>query len=172
MLVALTGTPGTGKSTVAKLLPYKVLDLNCMVREGLNLGVDEDRGCLEADMDALALKIKELVGASPEVIVLEGHLSHHFASLAVVLRLSPKVLRLRLLARGYSERKIKENLEAEALDVILVEAVEQCHEVHEIDTIDLHPEEVARLVVGVIRGDLHMPPGRVDWFDEVDFDLG
>ena len=54
MRIALTGTPGTGKTTVAGLLPYRVIDINALVKGGMNLGIDPDRGCLEADMDALA----------------------------------------------------------------------------------------------------------------------
>ncbi|NYT01208.1 MAG: AAA family ATPase, partial [Methanosarcinales archaeon] len=121
MHIALTGTPGTGKTTVAGLLPWPVVDVNALVREGLHLGVDPERGCLEADMVALAARIEELPGE--ETTVLEGHFSHHFAPRAVVLRLHPRELRVRLAARGYSQEKIRENLEAEALDVVLVEAV-------------------------------------------------
>ena len=54
MRIALTGTPGTGKTTVAALLPYRVIDLNALVKGGLNLGTDPERGCLEADMDGLS----------------------------------------------------------------------------------------------------------------------
>ena len=44
MQIALTGTPGTGKTTVAHLLPYRVIDINALVREGLNFGTDPKRG--------------------------------------------------------------------------------------------------------------------------------
>ena len=44
MQIALTGTPGTGKTTVAGLLPYKVIDINALVRGGMNLGTDPERG--------------------------------------------------------------------------------------------------------------------------------
>ncbi len=54
MQIALTGTPGTGKTTIAALLPYKVIDINALVKGGMNFGKDPERGCLEADMDALA----------------------------------------------------------------------------------------------------------------------
>ena len=43
-------------------------------------------------------------------------------------------LEMRLKSRGYSEEKIKENIEAEALDVILVEAFEWCKKVFEVNT--------------------------------------
>ena len=97
MQIALTGTPGTGKTTVAALLRYRVLDINSLVRGGMNLGQDPERGCLEADMDALAGHLDSL--ESEETVILEGHFSHHFADWAIVLRLSPAALRLRLEKR-------------------------------------------------------------------------
>lgn len=165
MRIALTGTPGTGKTTVARLLPYPVLDINSLVKGGMNLGADPLRGCLEADMDALADHLVAI--DSEETLILEGHFSHHFADWSIVLRLNPAALRLRLVERGYSEEKIRENLEAEALDVILVEATEMCSRVDEIDTTDKSPAEVAELVAKVIEGRLRLAPGQVDWL--IDF---
>jgi len=164
MQIALTGTPGTGKTTVASLLPYRVIDINALVKEGLNLGVDPERGCLEADMDALEQRLN--VMDTGELTILEGHFSHFFASWAIVLRLSPEVLRERLELRGYSKEKIKENLEAEALDLILAESVENCSRVDEIDTTGRSPQEVAELVIRIIKGELMLPPGQVDWLED------
>ena len=44
MQIALTGTPGTGKTTIAGLLPYKVIDINALVKAGMNFGKDPERG--------------------------------------------------------------------------------------------------------------------------------
>jgi adenylate kinase len=165
MQIALTGTPGTGKTTVAGFLPYRVIDINALVRGGMNMGTDPERGCLEADMDALAQRLKEL--DSDDISILEGHFSHHFADRSIVLRLAPSALRLRLEARGYLPEKIRENLEAEALDVILIEAVQFCQQVDEIDTTGKAAPQVAELVARIIKGELDQPPGQVDWL--IDF---
>ena len=100
------------------------------------------------------------------ITIIEGHISHYFTDSAIVLRLDPKELKKRLIARGYSEKKIRENLEAEALDVILIEAVEFCDRVDEIDTTGLSPAEVADLVVGIIQGKIRQPPGQVSWLED------
>jgi len=169
MRIALTGTPGTGKTTVAALLPYRVIDLNVLVKGGLNLGTDPDRGCLEADMDGLEQKLAEM--DTDELTVLEGHFAHYFADEAVVLRLAPSELKKRLEARGYTETKIQENLESEVIDVILVEAVEFCGRVSEIDTTGRSPQEVADLVVKAINKEIDLGPGQVDWLEDF-FDPG
>lgn len=179
MRIALTGTPGTGKSTVAALLPCRVIDINALVKDGLNLGVDPERGCLEADMDGLEKRLDELDAANSDnaaddtkandaakIAILEGHISHYFADWAIVLRLNPKELRKRLQARGYSDKKIRENLEAEALDVILIEAMEFCNRVDEIDTTGLSPAEVADVVVGIIQGKIRRLPGQVSFLED------
>ncbi len=161
MRIALAGTPGTGKTTVAALLPYRVIDINALVKGGLNLGIDPKRGCLNADMDALAGRLQEMDPGKTSIV--EGHFSHHFADWCIVLRLAPFELKKRLEARGYSQEKIRENLEAEALDVILVEATELCSRVDEIDTTGKTPKEVAWLVTRIVDGELALPPGQVDW---------
>ncbi|MDD5768796.1 MAG: AAA family ATPase, partial [Methanothrix sp.] len=67
MRIALTGTPGTGKTTAAKLLPFRVIDLNALIRdEGLSLGTDPERGCLIADVDLLAKRVEELAPEEDE----------------------------------------------------------------------------------------------------------
>jgi adenylate kinase len=172
MRIALTGTPGTGKTTVAKLLPFRVIDINGLIKdEGLSLGTDRERGCLIADVDSLAKRVEELAPEKDEeMVILEGHFSHQLAAEAIVLRTSPKVLRVRLALRGYPEKKVRENLEAEALDVILVEAAEWCDRTSEIDTTGRSPQEVAELVVGILRREIEMPPGKIDWTGEMEFD--
>ena len=167
MRVALTGTPGTGKTTVSKHLPYRIVDVNALVKEGLNFGTDPERECLEADMEGLGKKLDQMGLDSGEIVVLEGHLSHYFADDAIILRLSPLELKARLQARGYSEKKIMENIEAEALDVILIDALENCSQVREIDTTCRSPHEVADLVVKTIRREIDMLPGDIDWLDQL-----
>lgn len=163
MLIALTGTPGTGKTSVAALLPYHIIDINAIVKGGLNLGTDPERGCLVADMDRLEQKLAEM--DTDEPTILDGHFSHYFADEAIVLRLSPTELKKRLEARGYSNSKIQENLESEALDLILIEAVEFCNHVSEIDTTGKTIQEVRDYVVKTIRKEIVFEPGQVDWLE-------
>lgn len=166
MIVALTGTPGTGKSTVARMVDagFKVVDLNALIKEGYNLGTDPVRGSLIADLDRLADYVEKLHGD----YVIEGHIAHLLpADVVVVLRAAPGALRQRLAERGWSQAKIDENVEAEALDVILIEALETHDRVHEIDVTNMTAEDVADAVREIARGTDKYKPGSVDFSEEL-----
>lgn len=179
-MIALTGTPGTGKTSICTFLKqyYRVIDLNALIiGEGLHTGKDEQRGSLKADMDALQTRVDELVTDKTATVIIEGHLSHQLTGLdgVIVLRTRPGVLAHRLENRGYPPQKVQENLEAEALDVILVEAVEWYERVYELETTMTMPEDAAFEVHSMIQllesgehEQLHKYlPGHFDWSEEV-----
>lgn len=163
--LAITGTPGTGKTTVAELVADRtgldVVHLNDRIREeGLYTDRDEERDSLVADFDAVRESLGDWSG------ILESHLAHHFdAEAAVVLRCAPEELTERLEARGESDAKVSENVESEALDVVLGEAVAGVGEdrVYEIDTTGRDPDAVADDVVAVLRGERDPSAGTVDF---------
>ncbi len=169
MTTALTGTPGVGKTTVSKVLDrrgYEVLDLNDFIKDrGLRGDRDVDRGSFEIDIG----RLKEAYhGEKLDPDIVEGHLSHHLSiSPTIVLRCSPSELEKRMEEKGWNEEKIDENLEAEMLDTILIEALETCDEVYEVDTTGKGPEEVASAVEEIMKGEVKKyEPGTVDWSEE------
>jgi adenylate kinase len=167
MKIALTGTPGTGKSTVADILsPYiKVVHVNDLIKGGYNTGADEERGgALIADLDRLSEYVTSLDGD----VLLEGHVSHLLpADMVIVLRASPSALKERLSVRGYADGKIRENVEAEALDIILVESLDANENVYEINTTNMTAMEVRDAVLEIMRGTDRFKPGSVDFSEEV-----
>lgn len=167
MKVAVTGTPGVGKTSSSKLVrSMRVVHVNDIVDEcGAAAGYDEVRMTKEVDVG----KLGEAVSGMKGDMLLEGHLSHLLGvDLAIVLRCSPKVLSERLSDKGWPEGKVRENVEAEAVDVILVEAVESAPVVCEIDTTDMSPAEVASAIEEIVAGETKKyPVGNVDWSREV-----
>lgn len=183
MIIALTGTPGTGKTTTAGRIHgqyrdrYRIIDLNRLVLdEGLHSGKDAVRDSYLVDMEKLEERIQQIITQSSKGmdIILEGHLSHLLpADAVIVLRAKPDVLRERLMRKEYSPQKIQENSDAEALDVILIESVERCQKVFEVDTTDRDPQDVAVSVLSIIES-LKMGetpeeflPGKIDWLGHV-----
>lgn len=179
MLIGLTGTPGTGKTSVSKYLEgkrhWKVIHLNDLIKEEqLYTEIDEDRDAVIADMELVRQRLAEIIsGRENEVIILESHLAHYIADIVIVLRVYPPELKMRLKARGYSEEKIRENVEAEALDVILVEAFEWCKKAFEINTTGKSIEETGQNIEKIIDHILSdseeelsdYKPGSIDWID-------
>jgi adenylate kinase len=167
MLVAVTGTPGTGKTSVCKLLKgVTVIDLRALAEEHSDLfSRDKKRKSLDVDVKVL----RKLIPKTGSMTVLDGHLSHHMKpDFAIVLRCSPEVLAKRLAKRRWSKEKVRENLEAEAVDVILIEAMDSCNEVFEIDTTEMTPLKVSKAVAEIIKGESgKYRPGNVDWSAEV-----
>ncbi|MFB6068967.1 MAG: adenylate kinase family protein [Halobacterium sp.] len=163
MRVAVTGTPGTGKTSTTTHLDESVLHLNDAVREhGLWSERDEERDSLVVDLEA----VREWLGDWDGVV--ESHLAHHLdADRVVVLRCRPEELERRLEERGEAPEKARENAESEALDVILSEAVRAHGEasVYEIDTTDRTPEAVAAEIRRVVDGDRDPSAGDVDFVD-------
>jgi len=167
VLVAITGTPGTGKSTVCDVLAsrgYHVVDLDVAAKE-LGLAETDEAGDTVIDVDALADRLH----VQTKVAFVKAHYAHRVpTNLIVVLRCHPQELWRRLAARGWPLEKVRENVEAEAIDVILQEAVARGPPVFEIDTTAKRAEDAAAEVLAVLQGKVAgHEPGRLDWSEEV-----
>ncbi len=168
MRVALTGTPGTGKTTVAKILSdkFRVVHLN-EFREARR-EYDEARDTYVVDIDYLREKIEAIQGN--DVVIVEGHYAQDMpVDIAIVLRCHPDELKRRLQRRGYSEIKIMENVEAEAMGIITDEclSVFSPERVYEVDTTNRTPQEVARAVEEIISGRGEKYRKRISYMEEI-----
>ncbi|PSP54505.1 adenylate kinase [Halobacteriales archaeon QS_1_67_19] len=170
MRVAVTGTPGTGKTAAVEVLDadpdfdLDVVHLNDLIREEeLWEDRDAERDSLVADLDAIGARL-----AGRDDLLVESHLAHHLdADRVVVLRCHPEEIERRLVERGESDPKAAENAESEALDVVLSEAVEArgLDSVYEIETTDRDPEAVAAAIAAVVAGEREPSAGEVDYLE-------
>lgn len=173
VLYALTGTPGTGKSSVSAELRsrgYGVVDgKRFIIENGLMGELDEARDTHEVDLDMLNDAL-EPFRSSDELTILDSHLSHFMDSHGIiVLRCAPSVLAGRLEARGYGPEKVRENVQAEVLDVILCEATESEIPVYEVDCTSCSVSESADAVEQIVKGMVgDYLPGKTDWSEEMD----
>ncbi len=163
MRVALTGVPGTGKSSVGGILAergWRVEGVNSMAeRCGL---VAEG----EVDLDVLA---RQLPIEGDEPLIIEGHFSHLLpVDIAIVLRCHPEVLRERLKRKGWPDDKVAHNVEAEAVDFVTLEALDEGITTFEVDTTQKSPIEVANDIERIVQGDgVKFLPGKVDWSEVI-----
>ena len=100
--------------------------------------------------------------------VLVGHLAHLLpVRAAIVLRCHPSELELRLKRAGRgTPAERRENVAAEATDVVLVEALGRGLTVWEIDTTGRSAESVARAVASRLRRGGPPRYGRIDWLGD------
>ena len=117
MRIVITGSPGTGKSVVAKLLSKKLgLELvsikDIVEQKKLSSGREH-----EVDIKKLEAAMRFLQRKKNYVV--EGHLACELmlpADFIFILRTHPDILRQRMAKRRYRKKKIQENLMAEMLD--------------------------------------------------------
>ena len=178
MIIALSGTPGTGKSSISAFLQnkeYETVSLNEIALENnFILGIDKERNSKILDIDKLDDYIAKNY-KDKNLVFIEGHSSHLLTNVdkVIILRCHPKKLEKRLEEKGWKKEKIRENVEAEILDVILCEAVEIHHEknIFQIDTTEESAEVVASLIIEIIKNNFQPMKkyniGNIDWSEEI-----
>ncbi|CAB9516253.1 kinase isoenzyme 6 [Seminavis robusta] len=134
--ILITGSPGVGKTctaaSIAKTMGSDMVHVNVgkfAEEHKCYEGRDEelDTNILDEDklLDLLEIQFQQLAAAN-KGIVADFHVCEifpeRFFDLVLVLRTKTETLFDRLTARGYSERKRSENMEAEIMQVILEEA--------------------------------------------------
>lgn len=169
MRILITGTPGTGKTEVARILA-SILGIEYVSIAELV----EKKKIYEIEGGEKAVGLKKLqrvisdefIGKWGYEYVIEGHLGCEIVvpvDSIYVLRTHPDILEKRMKSRKYPKKKIEENLEAEALDYCY-QRVKQVYETRpiEIDTTNKTAVQVAERIANMIKYNKKVG-------DEVDF---
>jgi adenylate kinase len=167
-IIAITGSPGTGKKSIAPLVA-SALKLTCHSLNELaasNGAISEGEDGPEVDTIALR---RALAGKVREPSVVYGHLvpqafGSRSVSRAVVLRCEPSVLKARLTARGYPPAKVNQNVEAELIGLVSAEAYDAfgVEKTAEFDTSATTAKGAAKAILGLLREKPASYP-RIDW---------
>ncbi|EFD92361.1 MAG: putative kinase, partial [Candidatus Parvarchaeum acidophilus ARMAN-5] len=127
MIIAISGTPGTGKHTLArelsKITGYTILDI----------------GSILAGKEEVSLRELNLIfnKAKTDNLIVVSHMSHLInsrdISLVIDLRTDPEILEHRLRLTNYSDSKIYDTVLFEAIDGTYIEALQTGKKTLQID---------------------------------------
>ncbi len=173
MKISITGTPGTGKTTVSEQLSRRIglkyVSVNDLAREkDCIISHDKKRNSDIVDVKKLREETSEMDGC-----VMDGHLSHFLDSdMVFVLRCKPSELKKRLQKKGWDENKVQENVEAEISGVIEYEARDSKDSVYSLNTTEETVDDTVGTIVNIIEGG---PVGDCDkyfdWMEREDVDF-
>lgn len=171
--VVITGTPGTGKTSVSKLLAGQIgaryISLNRVVyRKKLHGRIDRRRHTRVVNLKRTRMFFRKALLNEREITVADTHIAdalpREYVGRVIVLRCHPTILELRLRKKKWSSSKVRENVLAEILDSCYATAVNYygLKKVAQIDTSELKPSrcvsQAKRILVKQPR-----QTKRVDW---------
>lgn len=143
MIICISGTPGTGKTTVAKKLAvkykFKHIDGYYIIEKyKLSEGTDKKRGCIIVDKKKFSSAVLRECKEHDVNYIVDSHLSHNLPKkkvvLCVICKCDLKTLKKRLEKRRYSKSKVEENIQAEIFEICLSEAAAKKHKIIIVDT--------------------------------------
>eukprot|EP01056_Protomagalhaensia_sp_Gyna25_P000048 Protomagalhaensia_sp_Gyna_25__47@NODE_1021_length_2281_cov_79_095897_g784_i1_p2_GENE_NODE_1021_length_2281_cov_79_095897_g784_i1NODE_1021_length_2281_cov_79_095897_g784_i1_p2_ORF_typecomplete_len199_score36_52AAA_18/PF13238_6/1e27AAA_33/PF13671_6/3_8e09AAA_17/PF13207_6/6_2e07RuvB_N/PF05496_12/1_4e05SKI/PF01202_22/0_00012PRK/PF00485_18/0_00025AAA_5/PF07728_14/0_00025KTI12/PF08433_10/0_00066APS_kinase/PF01583_20/0_0011ADK/PF00406_22/0_0065NACHT/PF05729_12/0_0012IstB_IS21/PF01695_17/0_0014AAA_22/PF len=144
--ILILGTPGCGKTTFAGVLvdalnaqvkgtdQFRHIEVSKLIKnESLYEEWDEERDCSIYDEELVAARVDELIAESHGGCIVDFHSVYPFEiewfSCFILLRCGTQALFDRLSERGYSTKKVEENVEAEIFGVVREELVDVMPEV-------------------------------------------
>jgi adenylate kinase len=174
--LVITGNPGVGKHTSAKIIAERIsaeiVDINEVAIDNNATGKKTNLG-LDVDVKRLVRLLEKLLKAKRDFVIV-GHLAPYVLkpagiSLVAVLRRSPYELEKTLKKRGYSMNKVRENVASEILGTSLYDSLKTFgkRKVAEFDTTDKTPKETVDEILAALQKKQKSKLIGIDWLNFV-----
>ena len=193
LVIVISGTPGTGKTVISKILKdklkskfnTKLINLSeFAIKNNLIINYDKDRDTHVIDELKLKKKLKKVLKKLKKerenkvmMTIIESHFSElvpkKYINFAFVLRCDPEILYKRLERRGYKKQKILENVQSEILGTCTAQFLSKKRKfpLIEIDTSHLTPEGVVEKILRIIESKkgfkIKDEFGQIDWLEDL-----
>jgi adenylate kinase len=183
--IIISGTPGCGKTSVAKeitkLVNAKILSLNELaVSDKFSFEYDEERKTYIVDFEIfrpyIIKKIKKIKENNPSYLIIESHFSdiipNKYIDYPFILRCEPDELFKRLKNKKYDLKKVKENIQAEILGNCVNQFLQKKIKMplYEIDTSNISIKSVAKIIIEIVIGNnngVKYLIGKIDWLEKL-----
>jgi|ERR671912_224578 adenylate kinase len=174
--LVITGNPGVGKHTSARIIAEKIsaeiIDINEVAIDNNATGKKTNLG-LDVDVKRLGRLLEKMLKAKRDFVIV-GHLAPYVLkpagiSLVAVLRRSPYELEKTLKKRGYSMNKVRENVASEILGTSLYDSLKtfgKC-KVAEFDTTDKTLKETVDEILAALQKKPKSKLIGIDWLNFV-----
>ncbi|MDA3856136.1 MAG: AAA family ATPase [Candidatus Woesearchaeota archaeon] len=136
MIIAISGSVGVGKTTIAKelskKLSFEIIHLNDWAKEFMIEEVKELQ-TFDFNVEGLIHKVNQYISNNlSKNIIFEGHFAHfinpELVDFLFVITRNLKELGAEYEKREYNEQKIKDNLEVESFNLCFYEGIEEGYE--------------------------------------------
>jgi len=177
MSIIITGSPGVGKHTIAKEIErtWKISELIDINKIAIDAGlVEQGQDALDVDVNKLKKHLEPIISDIPRLHwmgrtgLVVGHLAPYVLdgksfNPCIVLRKNPYKLLDIYKKRGYTEKKMKDNLGSEILGIITNDAIKNFgqEKTFQVDTTDHTPKELAVRIQDIFYGNDN--GDNIDW---------
>ena len=167
MSIVITGSPGVGKHTIAKEIErtWKISELIDINKTAIDAGlVEQGQDALDVDVNKLKKHLEPIVSDIPRLHwmgrtgLVVGHLAPYVLdgksfNPCIVLRKNPYKLLDIYKKRGYTEKKMKDNLGSEILGIITNDAINNFgqEKTFQIDVSESTPKAVVSRIDNIIN---------------------